>query len=52
MLSSGVICVPGELNGVTAVTSEQGEVLKQDNRLNQAMILGENILKATEKLRL
>jgi Multimeric flavodoxin WrbA len=51
MLSSGVICVPGELNGVTAVTSEQGDVLKQDNRLKQAIILGENILKATEKLR-
>jgi multimeric flavodoxin WrbA len=51
MLSSGIICVPGELNGVTAVASEPGDVLKQEKRLRQAKILGENILKVTVKLR-
>jgi len=51
MLSCGIICVPGEMNGVTAVASEPGDILKQENRLHQAKILGENILKTTLKLR-
>ena len=51
MLSCGVICVPGELNGVTAVASEPGDILKQENRLRQAEILGRNVLNAAEKLR-
>jgi multimeric flavodoxin WrbA len=51
MLSCGVICVPGELNGVTAVAREEGEILKQPNRLRQAEILGENVLKVAKKLR-
>ena len=51
MLSCGIICVPGEMNGVTAVASEPGDILKQENRLRQAKILGENILKTTLKLR-
>ena len=51
MLSCGIICVPGELNGVTAVASEPGEILKQENRLRQAEILGNNVLKVAKKLR-
>ncbi len=47
MLSCGIICVPGELNGVTAVADEPGDILNQPNRLKQAEILGSNILKAT-----
>jgi len=51
MLSCGVICVPGELNGVTATASEPGDILKQENRLRQAEILGRNVLNVTQKLR-
>jgi multimeric flavodoxin WrbA len=51
MLSCGIVCVPGELNGVTAVASEPGDILKQEKRLKQAEILGENILKITIKIR-
>ena len=51
MLSGGMICVPGELNGVTAVASEPGDILKQEKRLNQAMILGRNVLNVASKLR-
>ena len=43
-LSAGVLCVPGELNGVTASADKPGDILAQPRRLNQAMILGENIL--------
>jgi len=52
MLSCGIICVPGELNGVTVVASEPGDVLKQEKRLKKAEILGNNVLKVTKKLRL
>lgn len=51
MLSCGVICVPGELNGVTAVASDPGDILKQEKRLSQAEILGTNVLNTTKKLR-
>jgi multimeric flavodoxin WrbA len=51
MLSCGIVCVPGELNGVTAVASEPGDILKQENRLKQAEILGSNILNVTKKLK-
>jgi multimeric flavodoxin WrbA len=50
LLSCGAVCVPGELNGLTAVADEPGDVLKQEKRLRQAQILGENILQAAEKL--
>jgi len=50
MLSCGVICVPGELNGVTAVALNPGEVLKQEKRLRQAEILGKNVLQVTQAL--
>jgi len=46
-----VICVPGELNGVTAVAREPGEISQRANRLRQAEILGENVLNVARKLR-
>lgn len=50
MRSCGVIGVPGELNGVTAVAYKEGDVLKQKKRLHQALILGENIIRAALKI--
>ncbi|MFX1410247.1 MAG: flavodoxin family protein [Promethearchaeota archaeon] len=50
MLSCGIICVPGELNGVTAVADEPSDILNQENRLKQAKILGFNILKVAKLL--
>jgi multimeric flavodoxin WrbA len=44
-LSSGTICIPGELNGVTAVADQPGDILQQPKRLRQARVLGENILR-------
>jgi len=44
-LSSGTICVPGELNSVSAVADQPGEILQQPKRLSQARILGENVLR-------
>jgi len=43
-LSSGMLCVPGELNGVTVSANQPGDVLKQPHRLEQARILGRNII--------
>ena len=42
-LSAGALCVPGELNGVTASADKPGDILTQPRRLEQARILGENI---------
>lgn len=50
-LSCGAICVPGELNGVSAMADAPGDILGQPKRLNQARILGENIRNITERLR-
>lgn len=47
-LSCGAICVPGELNGVSAVADAPGEILTQPKRLNQAKILGQNMLRIAE----
>jgi len=47
-LSSGALCVPGELNGVTASADKPGDILSQPRRLNQARVLGENILKLAQ----
>lgn len=44
-LSSGVLCVPGELNGVTASADKPGDIFDQPRRLEQARILGKNILR-------
>lgn len=49
-LSSGALCVPGELNGVAASADKPGDILSQPNRLKQARILGENILRYAEKV--
>jgi multimeric flavodoxin WrbA len=43
LLSSGALCVPGELNGVTAAADRPGDILAQPRRLEQARILGRNI---------
>ncbi len=50
MLSCGMVCLPGELNGVTAVADNPGEILDQPNRLRQAEMLGENMLSIAQKL--
>ena len=43
-LSSGVLCVPGEINGVSAVADKPGDILNQPHRLEQARVLGRNIM--------
>ena len=43
-LSSGVLCVPGELNGVVATADKPRDILSQPRRLEQARILSRNIL--------
>ena len=43
-LSCGMLCVPGELNGVTASADQPGDILSQPRRLEQARILGQNII--------
>lgn len=43
-LSSGALCVPSETNGVTAVADKPGDILSQSRRLEQARVLGRNIL--------
>jgi multimeric flavodoxin WrbA len=50
LLSCGAICVPGELNGVTASADRPGDILSQTNRLWQARTLGENVMHLAEKL--
>jgi multimeric flavodoxin WrbA len=50
LLSCGGIAVPGELNGLTARASAEGEVLGQKKRLRQAMVLGENVLALAARL--
>ena len=43
-LSSGMLCVPGELNGVTVSADKPSDVLGQPHRLEQARVLGRNII--------
>jgi multimeric flavodoxin WrbA len=50
LLSCGAICVPGELSGVTAAADKPGDILQQENRLKQARILGENVMKTALKV--
>jgi multimeric flavodoxin WrbA len=50
LLSCGAICVPGELNGVTASADKPGDILQQEIRLKQARTLGENVMKTALKL--
>jgi multimeric flavodoxin WrbA len=44
-LSCGALCAPGELNGVSAVADQPGDVLSQPRRLRQARVLGQNLLR-------
>ena len=44
-LSSGMLCVPGELNGVTASSDKPGDILSQQSRLEQARVLGRNVIR-------
>lgn len=48
LLSSGAIGVPGELNGVSAVADQPGDIVQQPKRLRQARVLGENVLRCAE----
>lgn len=50
MRSCGMVGVPGEMNGVTAVALEEGAVLEQEKRLRQAVTLGRNVLNFTTKI--
>jgi len=50
-LSAGMLCVPGELNGVTASADKPGDILSQPQRLEQARILGRNIIKYAKLVR-
>lgn len=50
MLSAGIICVPGELNGVTALADGPGEILNQPRKLDQALYLGKNLLELGKRL--
>ena len=43
-LSCGMLCVPGELNGVSAVADKPGDILSQRRRLEQARVLGRNLM--------
>lgn len=51
MLSYGMICVPGELNGVTERASAAGEIIHDEKRLRQAGILGENVLEVARRMK-
>jgi len=48
-LSCGILCVPGELNGLTVSADKSGDVSLQPRRMEQARILGENILKYSSR---
>lgn len=50
-LSSGAICVPGEINGLSARADQPGDILRQERRLEQARFLGENLIKYAEMMR-
>lgn len=50
MLSCGMVCVPGELNGVTASADKPGDILNQQKRLSQAETLGRNVMKLSQAL--
>ena len=47
-LSCGALGVAGELNGVSAVADKPGDILSQPRRLEQARVLGKNILKIAQ----
>ena len=49
LLSLGVCCVPGALNGVSVVAREKGAVRTQPKSLQDARVLGENLLTVTNR---
>ena len=51
-LSCGILCVPGELNGVHAVADKIGDIKNQPRRLEQAKILGNNIIEYIENIKI
>jgi multimeric flavodoxin WrbA len=51
VLSSGGLCVTGELNGVTARADKPGDIAAQPRRLEQAKILSRNVMEYAKKLR-
>jgi len=44
-LSCGMLCVPGELNGVCATADKPGDIAGAPRRLEQVRILGRNLVK-------
>ena len=50
MLSCGMVCVPGELNGVTASADKPGDILNQPKRLSQAENIGRNVMNLSEAI--
>ncbi|MCL2461750.1 MAG: flavodoxin family protein, partial [Defluviitaleaceae bacterium] len=50
-LSCGALCVPGELNGVAAAADRPGDILSQPRRLEQAEILGRNVMRYARALK-
>ena len=50
MLSYGMICVPGELNGVTAKAYAAGEIKNVEKRLRQSEILGKNVMEVANRM--
>lgn len=49
LLSLGVCCVPAVINGVSAVAREKGEVLGQPKSLQDAGVLGGNLLRLLQE---
>lgn len=50
LLSSGAVAVPGEMNGVSAVADRPGDIARQPDRLRQARVLGENVLRLARRM--
>lgn len=50
-LSSGALCVPCEINGLSARADKPGDIVKQPKRLRQARVLGENIISYAEMMK-
>ena len=48
-LSVGVLCVPGELNGLSAVADAPGDILSDNRKILQAKVLGKNLLEYSKK---
>ena len=48
-LSCGALCVPADINGVTAVADKPGDILAQSRRLEQARVLARNMISYTRK---